>query len=171
MNLPATSGEESVKTPISENSSCAVAFPDAFAAKAKPNEADGESKTMIRSRTERILASGNSPKPNSSTMTCSNLTRLPERAGILDYSPGRKRFRRRFRKGQDITHGKDILPFPARCPLMRAELCVDEALFRAASTSSSRQAKATTIWGTFARRRVDGYHWSLRSRQPLLQPG
>ena len=48
MNLPATGGEESVKTPISENSSCAVAFPDAFAAKAKPNEADGESKTMIR---------------------------------------------------------------------------------------------------------------------------
>ena len=74
-------------------------------------------------------------------------------------------------EGENITHGKDTFPFPAQGPLMRAELCVDEALFRAASTSSSRQAKATTIWGTFARRRVGGYHWSLRSRQPLLQPG
>ena len=35
--------------------------------------------------------------------------------------------RQSFRKGQDIAHGKDILPFPARCPLMRAEHCVDEA--------------------------------------------
>jgi len=74
-------------------------------------------------------------------------------------------------EGENITHGKDTFPFPAQGPLMRAELCVDEALCRAASTSSSRQAKATTIWGAFARRRVGGYHWSLRSRQPLLQPG
>jgi hypothetical protein len=30
-------------------------------------------------------------------------------------------------EGENPTHGKNILPFPARRPLMRAEHCVDEA--------------------------------------------
>ena len=50
MNLPAAGGEVSVKTQISEDSSCAFrkkwknCLPDSFAAKAKPNEAERETK-------------------------------------------------------------------------------------------------------------------------------
>jgi hypothetical protein len=53
---------------------------------------------------------------------------LVEAAGLKTHPhPDRRVSVKDFGKGQDITHGKDILPLPARCPLMRAELCVDEA--------------------------------------------
>jgi len=50
-----------------------------------------------------------------------NRNLVPGQWVLSDQSPAE------ISEGENPTHGKNILPFPARRPLMRAEHCVDEA--------------------------------------------
>ena len=52
-----------------------------------------------------------------------------------------------------------------------AELCVDEATTNGVLETLFMAIQRDSTLGTFARRRVAGYLWSLHPEQPLLQPG